>query len=110
MTRPASRVPGCFFLVFLLIGLVGTVVFGAVMIWPVVEARLWFEETTCVVLDGRIREQKGKDGPTYRAEVQIEYTVNGIVHRPWATNAVNVASNVRSEHEAVLRRFSKGNR
>jgi hypothetical protein len=109
MTQSTKRPPSCFFVLFLLFGLIGTGLVGAFMIWPVVWARLTYAETPCVVLDKRIDQSTGSEGETnYRAQVHIEYTVNGATHRIWTSDAIALSTNVLSEHEAFLARFEKG--
>lgn len=40
-----------------------------------------FVETTCKVLEKRIGEKQGEDGPIYRPEIKIEYEVSGVTYR-----------------------------
>ena len=53
MPSARSRPSGCFWLPFLLLGLVLTAFFGNGMIVPAVRANLFYEETTCSVLGKR---------------------------------------------------------
>ena len=42
-----------------------------------------FVATTCKVLDKRIGERTGEDGPLFRPEIKIEYEVGGATYRDW---------------------------
>jgi hypothetical protein len=111
MTHPGNRLPGCVFVLFLLFGLAGTGLTAAFMVWPVVWARLAYAETSCVVLDKKLEETRDSEGqPSYKALVHIEYTVAGVPHRAWTSDAIGIATNVRSEHESFLGQFQKGQR
>ena len=65
---------GCFFTVFLLIGLA----FSAVFLWPIVEilqARSW-RETPCTILTSEVESHRGSKGSsTYSVAVSYEYFV-----------------------------------
>ena len=72
--RKGRRMLGCFFTVFLLMGLAFTVVF----LWPIVEilqARNW-RETSCTILSSEVQTHRGSKGsPTYSVAVSYEYFV-----------------------------------
>ena len=110
MPRATPRMPGCFSLIFFLLGLVLTAVFGYFMIWLPLRANLFFTETTCVVLDKRLAEQDGEDGKTYRPEIHIEYVVNGVPQRTWTYDAAGVFTNEHAAHVRTLGQFQVGQR
>ena len=41
------------------------------------KVNLYYQQTDCVVLDKRLEEQQGNDGPTCRPMIHIAYTVDG---------------------------------
>jgi hypothetical protein len=110
MTRATARPPGCFFVVFLVIGLVGTAVFGHLLVWLPLRARFVYVQADCVVLDKRLDESRGEDGPTYRPLVHIEYEAEGRPRRAWTYDAAGMFTSGRARQQAVLDRFQKGQR
>jgi hypothetical protein len=64
---------------------------------------------TCKVLDKRIAESNGDNGPTYRAEIKVEYQVGGERYESWAysiENLSDVYSSGKDDKQAVLDRFT----
>src|SRR5262245_33990534 len=110
MTRTNARPPGCFFAAFLLLGVILTAVFGYLMVWLPLRVRLHYVQTDCVVLDKRLEESRGEDGPTYRPMIHVEYTVDGRAHRTWTYDASGMYTDGRARHQAVLDQFQKGQR
>jgi hypothetical protein len=72
--RKGRRFLGCFFAVFLLMGLVFTVVF----LWPIVQilqARDW-REMSCTILSSEVQTHRGDKGSrTYSVAVSYEYFI-----------------------------------
>ena len=110
MPRADNKPGGCFYFAFFLLGLVLSVLFGYLMIWPPLRANLFFSETTCVVLDKRLAEQDGEDGKSSRPEIHIEYTSNGVPHRTWTYDAAGVFTNLHDANRRTLERFQVGQR
>jgi hypothetical protein len=115
--RTGSRTLGSlgealFFALFLAMGSV----FLAVVLykWVVPEWRVnhEFVPHTCKVLNKRIAEKDSEDGPVYRAEVNIEYQIGGVVHDDIWTYSVENLSDIYSagkdEKQAILDRFPIG--
>jgi hypothetical protein len=67
-----------------------------------------YVETRGVVLDKRLAVLQGDDGPTWRPEVFVRYTVGGREFRVWTYDALPMYSNFRSMHERALGRFTVG--
>ena len=110
MTQASRGPPGCMFVFFLLMGLIGTAVFGYLMIWLPLRVNLFYVETTCVVLDKRLEEKQDDDGPTSRPLIFIEYTAVGRARQAWTYDATGIFSNLHNANRAVLQRFEKGQR
>jgi hypothetical protein len=63
------------------------------------------------IRDKRIAESNGENGPTYRAEIQIEYQVGGVNYLEWAysiDNLSNVYSSGKESKQAILDCFEVG--
>jgi hypothetical protein len=67
-----------------------------------------FVESRAKVLDKRISERHDEDGVTYCPEIQIEYTVEGVVYRAWTFEITKMYSSNRSAKQAILDRFPIG--
>jgi hypothetical protein len=66
---------GCFFGVFLIIGLLATLFLFVIPVVQVIGARNW-RPTPCVILTSEVRTHRGsKGGETYSIDVTYEYTV-----------------------------------
>jgi hypothetical protein len=104
MSPARSQPPGCFWVVFLVVGLILTIGFGGFMVVPTVRANFFYEETTCAVLDKRLANG---DEDTFRPEIHIEYQVAGRPYRVWTYDATGIYSNVQSRR-AVLDQFVVG--
>ena len=66
-----------FFAVLLVLGCAGLVWLLSTLVVPEWRVNHEFVATTCKVLDKRIGEKPGEDGPLYRPEIKIEYEVGG---------------------------------
>lgn len=109
MKQTSAKPPGCFWAFFLLIGLMVAAVFGYTMVWLPVRVNLFYVETTCIVLDKRLEQVGGgKNGPTFRPLIHIEYTVANQVHRAWTYDASSMSDNLRARQQAILDRFQQG--
>lgn len=81
---PANpRPPVWFFLIFLFMGLVGSVVILNALVLPALRPLLFYEQTGCTVLEKRLGEQKGQDGQEYYAEFRIRYQAGGRQYEQW---------------------------
>ncbi len=79
------------------------------MVLPEIRANTSYVQHTCKVLDKRIGEDHDSDGgTTYRAEMFIEYAVNGQQHRLWTYDATGMYSSGRSGKETILSQFTVG--
>ncbi|MFO0877737.1 MAG: DUF3592 domain-containing protein [Gemmataceae bacterium] len=110
MTQTSARPPGCFFAIFLILGLILTVVFGYQMVWLPLRVYLFFVQTECVVLDSRLEEHRDADGLTHRPMFHIEYAAAGQLRRTWTYDASGIFSDGAQGHQAALRQFQKGQR
>ncbi len=72
-----------FWAVLLLSGCVGTIVLLFQFVVTEWRVNHEFVATTCKVLDKRIGERRGEDGPLFRPEIKIEYEVGGATYRDW---------------------------
>ena len=64
---------------------------------------------TCKVRDKRIAESNGENGPTYRAEIKIDYQVGGVNYTNWTysiENLSDVYSSGKADKQAILDRFA----
>jgi hypothetical protein len=104
MPSAPSRPSNFFWGIFLVLGLSGTVIFAATMIWPAIRVNFFYKETVCTVLDKRVAE--GEDN-TFRPEIHIEYRVGNQVHRAWTYDATGVYSNLEGRKD-VLNEFVVG--
>lgn len=94
-----------FWAVFLLLGCGGTVLVFSVFLVPEWRVDHEFVETTCKVLDKRISEKQGEDGPLYRPEIKIEYEVDGVVHREWCYDIHRAYSSGKKNAEEAIAPF-----
>ncbi len=104
MRTPPPRVPGCFSVTFLAMGLIGSVVFAFAMIIPIIRAKFVYVETICTVLDKRLAFD---DVDTFRPEFHIEYQVAGRAYRAWTYDAIGMYSNLESRSD-ILDQFAVG--
>jgi hypothetical protein len=72
-----------FWAVLLLLGCSGTIVLLLQFVVPEWRVNHEFVTTTCKVVDKRIGERRGEDGPLFRPEIKIEYEVGGATYRDW---------------------------
>ena len=72
-----------FWAVLLLLGCSGIVALLFQFVLPEWRVNHEFVATTCTVLDKRIRERPGEDGPLFRPEIKIEYEVGRTTYRDW---------------------------
>jgi hypothetical protein len=71
-----------------------------------------FLPATCTVRGKNIAESAGENGPAYRAEIKIDYQVDGVSYKDiWAysiENLSDVYSSGKEDKQAVLDRFKIG--
>jgi hypothetical protein len=97
-TQSKELSPGCgvaFCAVFFLAGCIFLVGLGYSVVIPEWRANNYFVEHTCVVLDKRIDEHAGDDGPTYRPEFLIRYSIAGRDYEVWTYEATRHYSSGR---------------
>ncbi len=100
-----------FFAALLLLGCGGLVWLFSTLILPEWRVNHEFVETTCKVLDKRIGEMQADDGPLYRPEFKIAYTVGGATYRDWRYDIWHYDtrrgySSGRENSQAILDRFA----
>jgi hypothetical protein len=105
---PYRSAPSCFFVFCLVIGLLAGSVIGPFFIWPVVRANFAYVANVCTVLDKRLDESMGDEGPTYRPEFLIEYEVAGQKYRTWTYKAFKFYSSGKAGKQEVLDGFVVG--
>jgi len=101
----ASAGEAALWTVFLVLGCVGTVAILANFVVPEWRVNHEFVQTTCKVLDRRLDEKHGDEGPLYRPEIKIEYEVGGEIHRHWHYDIHRTYSNNLSEAQAICDSF-----
>jgi hypothetical protein len=111
--RTGSRTLGSigealFFAFFLLIGGIVLTVMLSTLVIPEWQVNHEFVEHNCKVMGRRLDEKEDKGGMLYRPEFQIEYTVNGVVYRPWTYTISNPYSSGKESQQAILTKFSVG--
>ncbi len=111
--RTGSRTLGSvgealFFAFFLLIGAVGLSAMLISVIIPEWQVNYEFVEHTCKIIGKQLAEKDDKDGTLYRAEFQIEYSLNGAVYRTWTYTISNTYSSDRKKQEEIKAQFSVG--
>lgn len=101
----ASVGEALFFAVFLALGCAGLVMMLSGVVLPEWRVNHEFVETTCKVLDKRIGEIQGEDGPLYRPEIKIEYDVGIVTYSDWQYDILKTYSSGRENAQAVLDQF-----
>jgi hypothetical protein len=102
----ASAGEALFFAMFLLLGCGGALLMLSRLVLPEWQVNHEFVETTCRVLDKRIAEMQGEDGPLYRSEFYIKYEVGVATYGDWHYDIHRDYSSSRKDAEAVLDRFA----
>jgi hypothetical protein len=102
-----KRAAGCFFTVFMLVGLGFTAVFA----WPVVEiiqARNW-QQVPCTILTSEVQTSRGsKGGSTYSVAVTFEYFVEEQRYTSDRYKFMGGSSSGRSGKEEIVARLQPG--
>lgn len=94
-----------FFCALLAAGLVGLWLFVRFLVVPEWRANHEFREADCRVLDARVEEIEGEDGPAFRPEVQIEYEVDGGKNRVWTYSISGTTFSTREAAQKALEPF-----
>jgi hypothetical protein len=90
------------------LGCVGLVFLFATLVIPAWRVRNEFVKTSCVVLDKRVHEASGPNGPVYRPEIQIRYVVNGVTYVDWVYDIRRECTPGVSDKEEILASFAPG--
>lgn len=90
------------------LGCVGLAFLFATLVVPAWRVSNEFVKTTCVVLDKRVHETAGANGPAYRPEIQIRYLVNGVTYVDWVYDIRREGTPGVSDKEEILARFKTG--
>lgn len=93
---------------FLLFGISFFGIMLTMLIVPEWRANHSYIEHRCTILDKRLAEHPGDDGPTYRPEFRVKYTVIGKDYDVWIYDAGNVYSGGRAGKQAILDQFVVG--
>lgn len=67
-----------------------------------------FVEAQCTVLDKRVVEHVGHEGPSYRPEFRVRYAVAGKTHELWTYEAAKISAPGRAYSERILEEFTVG--
>jgi len=116
ISRPLAIVgEALFFTVFLLGGVVGLIVLYLTLVVPQWESNREFVPHSCTVLDKRIGEKESDDGPLYRPEIQVEYSIDDEkfvvwAYDIWAFDTTGGYSAGKEEKQRILDRFQKSAR
>jgi hypothetical protein len=102
----ASVGEALFFAVFLAMGCAGMVMMLSDVVLPEWRVNHEFVETTCKVVDKRISEKQGEDGPLYRPDIKIEYDVGIVTYSDWHYDIHRAYSSGRENAQAVLDQFA----
>ncbi|MEN6558422.1 MAG: hypothetical protein ABFC54_09615 [Thermoguttaceae bacterium] len=95
-----------FWAVLLLLGCGGTVWMVFALVVPEWRVHHEFVETQCKVLDKRILEKRGDDGPLFGPELKIEYNAGGDITTWTHYDIHNAYTSNRQEVEAILDQFA----
>jgi hypothetical protein len=107
---------GCFFSVFLLVGLLALVFITWFMIVPVWRAATVYVETECTILAKQLHRTKDQRRPgdhrprgdSYRPEFHIRYVVDGKEYKTWTYDAAKISTNIYAHNQAILDQFKVG--
>ena len=100
---------GFFFGAFLLVGLGALVLILFTLSIPEWRVNHEFVEARCLVIESRVGETNGDDGPTYRPEFKMEYTVGDDVYTEWRPHDVTgVYTSNRGRSERIVGQFPVG--
>jgi len=101
----ASVGEAVFFAAFLLLGCGGVALLFTTLVVPEWRVNNEFVETSCKVLEKKIGEKQGEDGPLYRPEIKIEYNAGGEIST-WTNYDIHKAySNSRENSLVIIDRF-----
>jgi hypothetical protein len=100
-----------FWAVLLLLGCSGMIALLLQFAVPEWRVNHEFVATTCKVLDKRIGQRRGEDGPLFRPEIKIEYEVGSATYRDWHYDIHHHEmdggySSGREDAQAALDRFA----
>src|SRR4051794_15793261 len=84
-----------FFGVFLIVGCAVLISMMQSLVIPEWRVNHRFVEAQCTILDKRIVEHKGDDGPMYRPEFCIRYAVASKVREVWTYEAAKISISER---------------
>ncbi|MEN6405552.1 MAG: hypothetical protein ABFC77_03680 [Thermoguttaceae bacterium] len=95
-----------FWAVLLLLGCGGAVWMVVALVVPEWRVHHEFVETQCKVLDKRINQKPGDDGPLFGPELKIEYNAGGDITTWTHYDIHNAYTPNRREAEAILEQFA----
>jgi hypothetical protein len=97
-----------FFAIFLIIGGIALTAMIFTMVIPEWRVNHEFVEHKCRIVDKRLAESDGEDGPLYRPEFQIEYVVGGVEYSTWTYTINNPYSSGQKSKLDILSQFEVG--
>lgn len=97
-----------FFLLLFLLGCAGLATLFFVLIVPEGRANREFVETPCTVLDRRVVEERGEDGPRYRPEIKIQYQLGDESYHTWTYDVHGSAFSDQQQARRITDRFQPG--
>ncbi len=99
---------GCFFSIFLLIGIGVSIPFLVIPLMNAAGSGGWIK-TPCTILESRVDESSSKGSSTYAVKVRYSYAFRGKTHESERYGfLMNVYSSGRSGKEAVVARLKPG--
>jgi hypothetical protein len=101
---------GCLFLFFVPFFLIGSILFVAMFVWPLIEylgARQWIE-TPCTVTSSEVVRNRSSDGDTYRAEIKFRYRFENQEYEAGRHQINTISTNSRSRAENVVKLYPVG--
>jgi Protein of unknown function (DUF3592) len=104
--------PGCAIAILAVCFVAGSLILASMLtnfVAPEWRANNLFVEHTCIVLDKRIGEHQGDDGPMYRAEIRIRYRVDGRDYDTWTYDLLRHYSTGRKSKDEALAKLVIGN-
>ncbi len=107
---PQNLPKGCLFLFFVPFFLVGSIMFVAMFVWPLVEylgARQWIE-TPCTVTSSEVIRNRSSDGDTYRAEIKFRYRFENQEYEADRHQITTVSTNSRRRAADIVDRHPVG--
>ena len=101
---------GClvvFFSIFLIVGVVLTVVLGILPVWRVFQARNW-QAVPCTIVSSQVKTHNDSDGDTYSIQIVYDYQFNGQRHQADRYHFFTGSSSGHAGKQAVVDQYPPG--